>query len=229
MYRYQNSAYKSSSEVKNALKEVLDILNDEDMLENISFEHLKQGVYRLEKSALSLRKALEKNSINNPKMWQKYDDLDTFLSKNVYDNLPVKVSFFDNTLKISTPLLFTNEKNSAKNLKQNYLIQDYIALAFDNYFQKNNDIFGKIKAPFCVLIKRFGTKFSPTKHTDNDNFEVGRVVNYITSKIGLSDNCNDCTTIFTFEKQNNDGMEFLIFPKGDLLKHLTIEVNNKNV
>ena len=121
MYRYQNSAYKSSSEVKNALKEVLDILNDEDMLENISFEHLKQGVYRLEKSALSLRKALEKNSINNPKMWQKYDDLDTFLSKNVYDNLPVKVSFFDNTLKISTPLLFANEKNSAKNLKQNYL------------------------------------------------------------------------------------------------------------
>ena len=220
-YLSEEYKYTTCKEVGFALKEVNGYLEEKDELEDLSFPELKRSIYRLEKSALSMRKACEKRSFEDLKFTKNADEMDEFLRENVYGNLPVSVEFKDKTLKISTPLLFKNDKDSKENLKYNYQFQEYVSIALEKWKKENGLLIYKIKAPYVVLIKRFAPRFVHTKHVDNDNFEAGRVINLITSALGYSDNCAVCTTILTYEIAKKEGMEFVIFAKEDLKNHLS--------
>lgn len=220
-YLSEEYKYTTCKEVGFALKEVNGYLNKKDKLEDLSFPELKRSIYRLEKSALSMRKACEKRSFEDLKSTKNADEMDKFLREKVYGDLPVSVEIEDKVIKISTPLLFTNDKHSKENLKYNYQIQEYVSIALEKWKKENGSLLGKIKAPYVILIKRFAPRFVHTKHVDNDNFEAGRVINLITSALGYSDNCAVCTTILTYETAEKEGMEFIVFAKEDLKDHLS--------
>lgn len=240
-------------DVKNTLRKlVISKLDKTDAkrLEDLSLNELGDVIYRLEKTALSCRMAIERkgipdsigisgtdytkqlqeipndleyieeeNVLFSPSTYLRFSIDDIIKSQDSY----IKVSFEKDVLRIQTPITF-KRFNSNKNVKQNYLMFDYVNAALKNWEKKNNiKLKQLIEAPCIVVVKRKLVQFNKTRICDNDNMEVGRIVNAIFDNLLYSDNARNMDLFSCYRNcktKNEEGMEFVVFAKKNLYSNL---------
>lgn len=253
IYSSVTHPFYKTEDVKNVLQEfVISKLqnNEETLLEDMSLSELSDIIYKLEKTSLSCRMAIERkgvptslgiSGIDYSKQLQEIpDDLEYVEEENIlfspstYQRFSVddiiskqpsyiNVSYENDVLRVKTPLTF-KRFNSNKNVKANYLMFDYVNAALKNWENKNNTkLMHLIEAPCLVIIKRKLVRFNRTRICDNDNMEVGRIINSIFDGLLYSDNAKNMDLFSCYREcssKDDEGMEIVALSKANLSNHL---------
>jgi hypothetical protein len=219
-------------------------------LEDLSSDELNDVIYRLEKSALSCRMAIERKGIDTslgydgtdysktihelPSDLEYVEEENIMFSPSTYERFSLEdfiashqnyitVSFKNDVLRIKTPITF-KRFTSQKSVKQNYVLFDYVNASLKNWESKTgNSLEGLIQLPCIVILKRKLRKFNKTTVCDNDNMESGRIINAIFDNLMYSDNAKNMDIYSCFREcssKDEEGMEFIVFSRKSLKEHL---------
>ncbi|MBR1734867.1 MAG: hypothetical protein IJ730_05405 [Alphaproteobacteria bacterium] len=179
-----------------SIKNIVDNKNESERLSDLSEKDLSDIIFRSEKIALSTRCALEKLE----KQTEKNDEnVDHFLSYYYQKNMPVKIDFYDSELHIFTPLTFKRFYKK-QNMQENYTIMNYVNASLNIWKNQSGiDIISEMSGPFVCMIIRKSNVWKRNKICDNDNLEIGRIVNEIFGNfLGTSDNALMVSIYSTF-------------------------------
>lgn len=193
---------KTNNQINEYLKKYLPYQTPNE----INSEEISDIIYRSEKTALTLRSAVEIKQKND-------EEGDINLEINELKNMPIKINFKENILRIYTPFTFKRMyKNS--NLRENYMFMNYIKASIVEWQKENKfDLFQAIKPPFDLYFIRRNLEWNPRKICDHDNLENGRIANEIFNALGYSDQAKnvDLHCAFrTVENEDECGMLFVI-------------------
>lgn len=202
-------AYIDIDKIKKAISHIeksITNYEDYDSIAEVSEDDLDNILYRSEKLALSCRKAME---------YKENDDIENGnnIIRKSDEDMPVRVEFDDNILKIYTPFTLKRMYRDGS-LKENYVLMNYVCAALKKWQEDNNfDLFMSINLPLDVYIIRRKMKWNRNSICDHDNLENGRIINEIFLALGYSDSPKnvDLHCMFRFvDKPEDEGMLFLI-------------------
>ena len=217
--------YLNVKELKDSLKHIDNCYSnydDKTVLEKMSYDDIDNAIYRAEKTALSLRSALENKEKNTKEIEGYYYDSNENilrkLNKNHVEsyakNNPIKIEFDGKILKVFTPFTFKRMYRD-KSLKENYMLMNYVNAALKKW-QKDNDfdLFWSLKPPFEFHIIRVVDNISKGNLIDHDNLENGRIANAIFDAIGYSDSPKTMDLHCELREKNSEnghtGMIFIL-------------------
>ena len=200
-----------------AINTILENKNGSESISALSGEELSDIIFRSEKIALSSRSALEKNEKEIEETGLNFDPVLSFYYQK---NLPVRIDFHDSELHVFTPLTFKRFYKKS-NMQENYTIMNYVNASLNIWKNESGtDVLSEMSGPFICMIIRKSNTWKPNKICDNDNLEIGRIVNEIFGNFLCStDNAMTMSVYSTFKLVQDEaecGMEFIVFPKADL-------------
>lgn len=202
---------KRAEEIKNACEFSQNI--NKKYLNEMDFETLSRMTFCAEKTALSLRYAMNEC------------DKEMQISKGYLGNEEsnVSVKFEDDILIIHTPFLFKRGQRK-DNTKYNYLMSNYVRLALENWKKENkiDNLKEILSVPMTVFFVRRAEKYNRKYHCDADNLEVSSIINEIFAyETGYCDNAlnMDFYSAFRIEKDvKKQGNDIYFVKRKDFIK-----------
>lgn len=192
--------YENIGELQKALEHITNCYSNYDKYDrprDMSYDDLDNVIYRAEKTALTLRNAMEFKEKNDYYFDENHE-------KNFNENNPVSVDFDGKILKISTPLTFKRMYRDSS-LKENYILMNYVKAALAEWQNETQiNLFQCLKLPLDVYIVRYSNTWNRIQFCDHDNLENGRIINEIFYALGYQDSARNMDLHHLY-RQKDDG------------------------
>lgn len=216
---FKERQVKSIKHLLQRAEKLIENYGDNRKISDISLEDIEKLTQTGEKIGLICRASLEEREK------QDFDYFNDSYEALCTKNLPVSISFDGESLLIKTPLML--KRGSAKVTPGHYQLSEYLKAAAAVFSRNNPEIeltsHPAFDGPLIAIITRKAQKYNRTIHCDNDNLEVGRLINKLCSILGIGDNCTKIDMMSRFREcalPEDEGTEILLTS----LKNISVEL-----
>lgn len=193
---FKERQVKSIKHLLQKAEKLLKNYSEESQISDMNISDIEKLTQAGEKIGLLCRASLEEREK------QEFDYFDDSHTALCIKDLPVSVSFDGVTFLVKTPLML--KKGAAKVSPGHYQLSDYLKTAAILWRRNNPEIdltsHPAFDGPLIAIITRRAQKYNRTIHCDNDNLEVGRLINAICSILGIGDNCTKIDMLSRFRE-----------------------------
>jgi len=206
---YKGRTVKSIKYLLDGMRTCMDQYQQETPLSDININDIEKLTQSGERIGLLCRASLEeREKLNSNYFEDSYEALCT-------QDLPVTFKYDDGSIIITSPI--TLKKGMQKVQPGHYQLSDYLKAAAIKWQRANPDIDLKNLPEFSerliAVVTRRALTYNRNIHCDNDNLELGRLINTLCSILGIGDNCTKLDVLSRFRECLSDeecGTEIVI-------------------